>query len=173
MPHAPPAHIASALFVHSPEALVCCRQGGEVVAANEAACRLLGYATDALLGRNVAELCDLPQAGLDTATEGARWQGEFRCRRAGNADFIAEFHASAFQTDDAGLWICLALRDITRQRTAEQQLRASDERHARVLEGSNQGFWEWNLKTGAFEVSARYESMLGFELGERTLAVEA
>jgi len=172
MPYAPPTHIASALFVHSPEALVCCRPDGEIVAANKAACRLLGYATDGLLGRNFAELCETrPHPGLDTATEGAHWQGEFHCRRAGGADFIAEFHASAFQTEAAGFWICLALRDITRQRSAEQQLRASDERHAHVLEGSNQGFWEWNLKTDAFEVSARYESMLGFELGERDLSV--
>ncbi|GLT24476.1 hypothetical protein GCM10007933_39570 [Zoogloea oryzae] len=172
MPFSPPAHIASALFVHSPEALVCCRRDGEIVAVNKAACRLVGYGTDGLLGHNLAGLSETqPLPGLDTAAEGAHWQGEFHCRRANGPTFIAEFHASAFQTDAEGLWICLALRDITGQRHAEQRLRASDDRHARVLEGSNQGFWEWNLKTGTFEVSARFESMLGFELGERDLSV--
>ena len=173
MPFSPPAHIASALFVHSPEALVCCRRDGEIVAVNKAACRLVGYGTDGLLGHNFAGLCETqPLPGFDTAAAADHWQGDFHCRRANGPTFIAEFHASAFQTDAEGLWICLALRNITGQRHAEQRLRASDDRHARVLEGSNQGFWEWNLKTGLFEVSARFESMLGFAVGERNLSVE-
>ena len=32
----------------------------------------------------------------------------------------------------------------------------------RVLEGSDQGYWDWNLKTNDFRVSARFETMLGY-----------
>ncbi len=56
--------------------------------------------------------------------------------------------------------------DISERRQAEQRLRASEQRLARVLEGSDQGYWEWNLQTDAFEVSPRFETMLGYQQGE-------
>lgn len=65
-----------------------------------------------------------------------------------------------------------AIQDITTRKRAEEALRANEARYARVIEGSEQGFWEWNPKTGQFNVSARFESMLGYELGERTLSQE-
>jgi diguanylate cyclase (GGDEF)-like protein/PAS domain S-box-containing protein len=56
--------------------------------------------------------------------------------------------------------------DITARRQSEEALRASQQQLARVLEGSDQGYWEWNLQTDTFQVSARWESMLGYEPGE-------
>ena len=56
--------------------------------------------------------------------------------------------------------------DITERRQTESALRASQQQLARVLEGTDQGYWDWNLQTNAFEVSARWESMLGFNPGE-------
>ena len=43
--------------------------------------------------------------------------------------------------------------DITARRQAEDALRASQQQLARVLEGADQGYWEWNLQTDAFQVS--------------------
>lgn len=57
-------------------------------------------------------------------------------------------------------------------RAANTALRESRERLERALEGSEQGFWEWNLATNTFWASERYESMLGFAVGERDLAPE-
>lgn len=57
-------------------------------------------------------------------------------------------------------------------RAANTALRESQQRLERVLEGSEQGFWEWNLATNTFWVSERFESMLGFAVGERSLAPE-
>ncbi len=56
--------------------------------------------------------------------------------------------------------------DITERQRTESALRDSEQRLARVLEGANQGYWDWNLKTNAFEVSARWETMLGYQPGE-------
>ena len=57
-------------------------------------------------------------------------------------------------------------------RAANIALRESRERLERALEGSEQGFWEWNLDTNTFWASERFESMLGFAVGERDLAPE-
>ncbi|WP_374400438.1 EAL domain-containing protein [Niveibacterium sp.] len=58
---------------------------------------------------------------------------------------------------------------ITERKNAELALRQSERRLARVIEGSAQGFWEWNLQSGEFSVSARFETMLGYAPGEMKL----
>lgn len=62
--------------------------------------------------------------------------------------------------------------DMTRRHQTEEALRASEQRLARVLEGADQGYWDWNLQTNAFTVSARWETMLGYEPGEMDVRVE-
>jgi PAS domain S-box-containing protein len=52
-----------------------------------------------------------------------------------------------------------------RQRT-EAALRASEERWQLVLEGNNDGIWDWNIKTGETFYSTRYTAMLGYAEGE-------
>ncbi|MCH7341784.1 EAL domain-containing protein [Pelomonas sp. CA6] len=59
--------------------------------------------------------------------------------------------------------------DISDRRKAEEALRASRSQLERVLEGSDQGYWEWDLKTRQFLVSARWESLLGYAPGELRL----
>lgn len=60
------------------------------------------------------------------------------------------------------------------ERIASQEaaLRASERRLTRVIEGSEQGFWDWNLITEDFSVSPRFETMLGYEPGEMVLTPE-
>ena len=61
--------------------------------------------------------------------------------------------------------------DITERRKMEAALRASEAQLSRVLEGSGQGFWDWNLQTNTFQVSARWETMLGYQPGEMQVDV--
>ena len=57
-------------------------------------------------------------------------------------------------------------------REQNRQLLEQNKRFQRVLEGSEVGFWDWDLVTNRFIVSERFESMLGFKLGERDLSPE-
>jgi len=43
---------------------------------------------------------------------------------------------------------------------------------ALVIDGSDQGFWDWQLDSNTFTVSPRFETMLGYAPGEMTLAPE-
>ncbi|MDD2881109.1 MAG: EAL domain-containing protein [Rhodoferax sp.] len=58
--------------------------------------------------------------------------------------------------------------ELLEQRVIERtaQLRASEQQLSRVLEGTDQGYWDWNLTTNTFQVSARWETMLGYAPGE-------
>ncbi len=59
-----------------------------------------------------------------------------------------------------------ALIDIEWRREAEEALRASEARLQRVLDGTNDGFWDWNMLTGEVLFSRRWARMLGYELSE-------
>ena len=58
----------------------------------------------------------------------------------------------------------LLLEQRVQERT--RQLQESEQQLSRVLEGSDQGYWDWNLQTNNFQVSARWETMLGYAPGE-------
>jgi len=57
------------------------------------------------------------------------------------------------------------IRDITQRKLAESALRESEARYARVIEGSAEGFWDWDIPARVFKVSKRFEDILGYEPG--------
>lgn len=59
-----------------------------------------------------------------------------------------------------------SLSDISEHKHAEEALQEREQQLARVIEGSDQGYWEWNLQTNEFVVSSRWQTMLGYEPGE-------
>ena len=63
-----------------------------------------------------------------------------------------------------------AFQDITPRVQAEAALRQSQQLLQRVIDGSDQGFWDWNLRSNAVHVSARFETMLGYAAGEMDLS---
>ena len=62
--------------------------------------------------------------------------------------------------------VVIAHEDITAQKLAEDALRESEARLQRVLDGANDGFWDWNVVTGEQRINARWAEMLGYDLTE-------
>jgi PAS domain S-box-containing protein len=57
-------------------------------------------------------------------------------------------------------------RLLVRMARQAEALRLSEERLTLVLEGSDDGFWDWDMRTGRIERSARWASMLGYDVHE-------
>jgi PAS domain S-box-containing protein len=51
-------------------------------------------------------------------------------------------------------------------REQERALRESEERLSLVLDGSNDGFWDWTIPTGTVKFNRRWAEMLGYSLDE-------
>jgi len=53
-------------------------------------------------------------------------------------------------------------QEIKERKRTEEELRESKERWKLVLEGNNDGIWDWNVKTEGAFLSARWKEMLGY-----------
>ena len=59
-----------------------------------------------------------------------------------------------------------SVSDIDAQKRAEEALRQSEQRYELAVAGSNEGMWDWDMRSETFFFSARAQQLLGLEPGE-------
>jgi len=60
----------------------------------------------------------------------------------------------------------MGLQRMRQLETLDEKVMESEERLRLALEGSNNGFWDWNLETGVFYYSPSWHRMLGYSEGQ-------
>lgn len=114
-----------AIFRHNIDGVLFTAPDGRVLAANSAAC--------AILGRSEAEICRLGRAGLVVDDEAARaavarrgTQGhvraDIRMRRGNGEVFTAGLSSTVFRTADGELRAAVIFRDVTERVEAQAEL---------------------------------------------------
>ncbi|MDC7696307.1 EAL domain-containing protein [Vogesella indigofera] len=146
---------------------------GRFLFANPAACRLSGHPLPLLEQLHFVEIlaaesqAELP-AHLQQLQAAAFLRREWQLRHADGHQLTVELTTGRMQD---GRYMIFG-RDLTEKMRAELALQEREQQLARVIDGSDQGYWDWNLQTNAFEVSARWETMLGYAPGEMVITVE-
>ena len=77
-------------------------------------------------------------------------------------------HRNKCVRDEAGRPIRVAgsISDVDAQKRAEEALRESQERYQLAVAGSNEGMWDWDMRSETFFFSARAQELLGLDPGE-------
>ena len=144
-----------------------------IIFANPAACELSGYPFDKISKLLVDDLTP-EQSRNNIIPFFARLDSEIHVRdewpllKSDGSILTVELTAVKMQD---GRYMAFG-RDRTEQILAMQQLAENEQKLERVIEGSDQGYWDWNLQTNQFQVSARWETMLGYEPGEMDVSLE-
>ncbi len=95
-----------------------------------------------------------------------KWIGPLEPRRVRLEDlqpFLLPAGLITFGILGALLWQRRLLHRVQSQAAA---LRESEQRLTLVLEGSDDGFWDWDLRSGRIDRSARTAAMVGYEVSE-------
>ena len=155
------------------DAIWIASESGALRYANPAASLLTGLTPEQLRTMQVADLVDpaerpLLQRHLRQLQQQQLSRNEWTLCRGHDEQLSVEL--SAERLPDGRLM--LIGRDLTAQKQAQVALRDREQQLARVLQGSDQGYWEWNLQTNHFQVSERGETMLGYTPGEMNVSPE-
>ncbi len=151
---------------------------GRYLLANQAALRFFGKPAQAILGKDDTMLFEKTTGEALMALDKAIMQGGIAQTNQetvrtldGNERVFLVTKGPMRDENGAVSGIFGISRDITERQKAKDLLRAREQQLARVIEGSDQGFWDWNLKTNHFHVSPRFETMLGYAPGEMDVSV--
>jgi PAS domain S-box-containing protein len=117
---------------------------------------------------------DQPAVGAawNAALQGAPYDMTYRIVVRGQQVWIRALAEFAFDEQGRLLKAVGTVQDISDVKQVEDALRASEARLSRVISGSDQGFWEWDLQTTTFTVNPRFETMLGYAPGEMQIQPE-
>lgn len=87
----------------------------------------------------------------------------YRTRRKKGGYIWTEIRADSVR-DKSGwvVYVSGIAFDVTKQKQTEQALLISEARHARIIQSSNDGIWEWAAEHGGFHFSSRCWEHLGF-----------
>jgi PAS domain S-box-containing protein len=138
--------------------------------ANQQACQSLGYTRE--------ELCALLVYDVDPNMSPERWEKHIQARDTqGNRTFESLHRrkdgtvfpvevTTRYREIEGKVFSFSFAQDITERRRGNEALRENEERLRLALEGTTDGIWDWNLRTGRVYFSPRYYTMLGYEPGE-------
>ena len=138
--------------------------------------RLLGAKPEEYIGHSIMDFIhplDAEKAQEDlnqvTSIESMLTERRYRIRLASDVWRVVEVQARNYLDDPDLNGIVLNIRDITEKLEAEEALRVerdrakqSEERYMLALQGSNDGIWDWDIKSDVFYTSPRWKAMIGY-----------
>ncbi|MEW6635236.1 MAG: PAS domain S-box protein [Actinomycetota bacterium] len=158
------------LVHNAPEIALILDENGTVVYESPAVERVLGYAPEERVGKNIRELVHPADADLAAAAfagrrgePGLRWPFEYRTpARDGSVHHFEAVCTDLLDDPMVGRVVC-SIRDITERKRAEKELRESEERFRATFEQAAVGMAHVSLDGSWLRVNERLCEILGYD----------
>ncbi|MCV2369167.1 PAS domain-containing sensor histidine kinase [Roseateles oligotrophus] len=157
----------------SMDAIISIDANMDVVLYNPAAAETFGVPVEEAMGRSIEQF--IPSRFREVHSKHVHAFGEQSqtTRRMGNLgqlvglrsngeEFPIEASISFIEIDGEKVYTVI-LRDITKRKKTEENLRESEYRWRFAIEGSGDGLWDWDIQNNHVFYSARWLAMLGLE----------
>ncbi|MBN2427302.1 MAG: PAS domain S-box protein [Deltaproteobacteria bacterium] len=137
---------------------------------------ILGYAPEEMMDSNFrfadlihpADLAGVAHEVADYLGRGVgSYEQDYRLRnKAGDYRWFHDF--SRLVRNERGDIVSIRgyMIDLTRQKEAEQKLAEKRQRLTNVIDGTNAGTWEWNVRTGETVFNEKWAQIVGYSLSE-------
>lgn len=165
----------SLVVEQSPASIMITDFEGRISYVNPRFAELSGYAIGEVIGKNprLLKSGETPPeeyvALWRTIGNGQTWQGIFHNRKKNGELYWERAQISPIFDGNGHITHYVSIKEnITSLKAAEDTLRESEARLQRILDGTNDGFWEWNIVTGEVLYNRRWLEMLGY--GEAEIA---
>ena len=96
----------------------------------------------------------------------------YRVPQSGKEGWMVATFSPHTSADGKTIGVVGIVREISARKSAEQELRASEERYALAASAANDGLWDWDLRSKQVYYSPRWKSMLGYQDGEISQSTE-
>ena len=162
------------IFENAVEGIFLTTAEGRLLSINPSGAEMFGY-------RSPQEMLEAMPNVQQQYTDPA--QREDLIRRLQEQGVVSGFQVRMKRKDGSAIWTSLSARaikdgngkvvrlegtleDITERMKAEEALGESEERYALVAQGSNDGIFDWDVRTGEFYWNDRLYEMLGLSRSE-------
>jgi PAS domain S-box-containing protein len=167
------------LYEGLPDGFVRVAMDGTILEMNEAFCRMVGHTPDELRRMRYQDLTPERWHAFEARilAEQLRSKGhvdpyEKEYRRKDGSVFPVDLRVFLAREDGQQLTAWAVVRDITNRKRAEDELRASEARLRRVMEGSSDGYYEIDAATRQVRFSPRYAEIHGLPEGTTELPLD-
>jgi len=145
-----------------------------LVLFNDKLCEIFGYPRAEVASRTWTELTRPGDLAADTTMFNRVAAGEMDdyeiekqlVHKDGRVVYAHILGRCLRETDGRVTSLVAMVQDITARKKAEEALRASEERFDLAVRGSNDGLWDWNLRTNEVYHSPRFRELLRYESSE-------
>ncbi|HYW03025.1 MAG TPA: EAL domain-containing protein [Gammaproteobacteria bacterium] len=131
--------------------------GGDILAANAQACRLLGRHEGELLALGMGGLIGQVEGGLNRADTGYR--GRLRIRRPDGGSSLVEVRTSRFDSLRGEVREVVILRDLSEHMRAEQQLKLA----VRALDSTDEGVAILDQRRRVLSANSAFRRITGYQ----------
>jgi len=141
---------------------------GKYIDVNELFLETTGFTRDEVIGKTSIELGLYPANGRKAILAKLLNNGFVKGEEVGfilskkNKTIDSLFDAVLFESNECRYMFSVA-EDITDKKKNAMALASSEEQLNLVIEGTNDGFWDWNIQTGKGEYSSRWAEMIGYK----------